>query len=352
MVESAFAQSDIDACEVVESFYIETLDGLYFAVKGLEHPPDRWIAVLRYVPDPGARERIKNGTSYRRLYRFSEQERWIDEVCPQYRAYDQVFGATLQSVPRKMVRRIYSPRLQFQELMQRKDRDSLEDDVVGFLSSLREKADVPLSSLGITGSVLIGLHTGRSDMDVAVFGEQNCREVSRALRNLLEDGNEESPSRLDAEGVEELYAQRVVDTKMDFRKFADLESRKANQGRFRGRTWFIRFIKEPGETRDRYGSSRYRVLGRTRVHASIARDADAIFTPCSYLLSDVKNLDDRRMPEPEEIVSFRGRFCEQAWYGDRVTASGSLEQVQENHGNVRHRLLLGNSPEDTMIVLR
>ena len=351
-VKSAYTPADVAGREVGESYYLETVEGLFFAVKGLEHPPDRWIAVLRYVPDPAAGDREKNGRAYRRLYRFSEQENWIGEMCPQYRKHDPFLGATLQSVPRTMVRRIYSPRRQFQELVQRDDRDALEDAVVDFLTTLWREAGVPPSSLGITGSLLIGMHTENSDMDVAVFGEQNCRRAHRALRRLLDDGKYADLKRLDADGIEELYAQRVVDTKMDFREFADLEKSKSNQGRFRGRAWFVRFIREPGETRNSYGSCRYKVLGRMRVHASVAGDSDAIFTPSRYLLSGVKCVEERKMPEPGEIVSFRGRFCEQARHGNRIMAAGTLERIQEIRGDVRYRLLLGNSSEDTMIVLR
>lgn len=352
MVESAFAQFEIDAREVVEGFYIESLEGLYFTVKGLEHPADHRIAVLRYVPDPEAGDRIKDGISYRRLYRFEEQERWIREMCPQYRVYDPVFQSTMQSVPESMVRRIYHPCLYLQKLLQRPEKGALEEDAIAFLSILRKKAEVPLSTLGITGSILIGLHNERSDIDVAVYGERNCRRVHRALKSLLDEGGEEDLTRLDAGGIEALYDQRSIDTKMDFREFADLESRKANQGRFRERTWFIRFIKETDETEDRYGKCSYKALGRARIHASVADDEEAIFTPCLYRLSGVRNVEGLQQPEPCEIVSFRGRFCEQARSGDRVMATGTLERLQYSRSDIRHRLLLGNSAEDTMIVVK
>jgi len=308
--------------------------------------------VLRYVPDPEAGDRIKDGISYRRLYRFAEQERWIREMCPQYRAYDPVFQTTMQSVPRSMVRRIYHPCMYLRRLMQGSKKSALEEDFVAFLSILQKKAGVPLSALGITGSVLIGLHNERSDIDVAVYGERNCRSVHQALRSLLDEGGEQDLGRLDAGGIEALYDQRAVDTKMDFREFADLESRKANQGRFRERTWFVRFIKEPRETEDRYGDRGYKTLGRARIHALVADDAEAIFTPCRYRLSGVRNVEGRQLPEPREIVSFRGRFCEQARPGDHVMATGTLERLQYSRGDIRHRLLLGNSPEDTMIVVK
>ena len=351
-VEPEYTAADIAVHEVVESFYLETMEGLFFAVKGLEHPPDRWIAVLRYAPDPERGDREKKGVSYRRLYRFSEQEEWIRKSYPLYRAYDPVFNATLQSVPRTMVRRIYSPSRQFRTLMQRSDRDGLEDDAVAFLALLQKRSGVPVSSLGITGSVLIGMHNTRSDVDVAVFGEKNCRRVHRVLERLLDDGSEKDLIRLDARRLKELYAQRVVDTKMDFRHFENLERGKTNQGCFRGRAWFIRFIKEPAQVKERYGCCRYKKLGRIKIRALIVDDTDAIFTPCRYGLSGSETVAAQWKPEPGEIVSFRGRFCEQAWNGDRVTATGILEQVLGSRGDVRHRLLLGNSPEDTMIVLK
>ena len=88
------------------------------------------------------------------------------------------------------------------------------------------------------------------------------------------------------------------------------------------------------------------------LRASISDDTDAIFTPCRYRLSGVERIEALQAPEPVEIVSFRGRFCEQASHGDRVLATGTLERLQDRDGNVRHRLLLGNSPEDTMVVLK
>ncbi len=349
-MESALIPDNITAREVVEGHYLETGEGLFFAVKGLEHPPDRWIAVLRYVPDPEAGSRRKRGRLYRRVYRFQEQEEWLRERSPRHLIYDPVFGVTLQSVPRSTVERIYSPRRHLQLLMQKTDKSALEDDAVAFLSTLQTASGVALSALGVTGSILIGLHGENSDMDVAVYGEQNCKRVHHSLRKLLDDGNERLLHRLAGEGMEKLYAQRVVDTKMDYRVFAELEGRKANQGGFLDRTWFVRFIKEPGEIKESYGRDRYKALGRMTLRALISDDADAIFTPCRYGLSGVEKIEAHRAPEPAEIVSFRGRFCEQARIGDRILATGTLERVRDSGGHVRYRLLLGNSPEDTMVV--
>jgi predicted nucleotidyltransferase len=338
--------------EAIESYYIETRDGCYFAVKGLEHPPDRRIAVLRYIPDPDAGDRVKNGVRYRRLYGFAEQEAWIRRKCPRYLAYDPFVQATLQSVPLDRIRRVYDPVLRLRGLTGSPTLDPLAADAVAFLAVLQKEAAVSASALGVTGSLLIGLQTEHSDMDVAVFGEASCIKVRRALGRLIEGDGEKDVRRLDAAGMEELYAQRSVDTRIGFPDFVYLEGRKANQGLFRGRPWFVRFIRTPDETGTAYGKRQYTPLGRGKVRATVAWAGEAIFTPCRYVLSEVQNAGVPGLPDPDEIVSFRGRFCEQGRAGDRVAAEGTLERVRSSSGETYHRLLLGNSPEDSMIVMR
>jgi predicted nucleotidyltransferase len=333
---------------VIESFYLETREGLFFAVKGLEHPPDRMIAVLRYAPDPEKGDRKKDGKSYRRLYHFAEQEYLIRSAFPQYLAFDRMFQTTLQSVPGSMIERIYDPRLRLQELLQSPARSAIEEDALAFLRLLQNEAQVPPSALGITGSLLIGLHTEHSDLDVVVIGTEHCAKVYQALRRMLEAQSCAELRRLDSQGIHELFAQRVVDTYMPFSEFAKLEKRKVNQGRFRERTYFIRFIKRADEAGEIYGSLRYTSLGRATVVASIADDREAIFTPCKYLLSDIRILEGPQLSDLNEIASFRGRFCEQVRTGELVYAAGTLERIEHNQGSVHHRLLLGNFPEDTL----
>ncbi len=336
--------------EVFESFYLETRDGLVFAVKGHEHPPDRWIGVLRYVPDSNYGDRIRNEQAYRRLYGFAEQEERLQKDFPQYLSYDPVFQTRLQSVPRLLTRRIYDPRLRLFELIQAQKRTSIEEDAVDFADLLRKEAGIPSYCIGITGSLLIGLNTDNSDLDIAVFGAHNSVAVYLALRKLVESKSCKELSRLDPKKMEDLYRERSADTEMAFYQFEKLERGKVNQGVFRDRTYFIRFIKEPGEIGYVYGDQSYQKLGRATIRALVSDDREAIFTPCRYLLSRVHSLQGPSLPDLAEIVSFRGRFCQQARVGDCVIATGSLERVQHRSGTVWHRLLLGGSREDTMLV--
>jgi predicted nucleotidyltransferase len=333
--------------EVIESFYLKTKDGLFFAVKGFEHPPDRRIAVLRYMPDTAGGDRRKDGKSYRRLYHFDEQEKQIRSNYPQYLAYDPVFQTTLQSVPESVVQKIYDPRRRLRELEQACTRAEIEQDALAFLGLLQNQAQVPSSALGITGSLLTGLFTEKSDLDAVVFGAENCRIVYRALLRMLDERSCPDLSRLDSAGMQVLFEQRVADTHMAYEAFVKLEKGKANQGRFRQRTYFVRFVRNAREAGHAYGSLRYTPIGRAVITALIADDQDAIFTPCRYPLANVRLLEGPQHSIPNEIISFRGRFCEQAHAGESVYASGTLERVENDRGGIYHRLLLGNFPEDT-----
>jgi predicted nucleotidyltransferase len=253
-------------------------------------------------------------------------------------------------VPKSQVRQIYDPRLRLRELVQTPAGKEIEEDAIAFAGLLQKEAGVPWPAFGITGSLLIGLHNELSDLDIAVFGTQNCTEAHQALQRLLDSQSCSELRRLDTRGVEELYAQRIADTHMAFHEFVSLERRKVNQGSFRKRTYFIRFIKEAHEAGEIYGHRQYTPLGRATITASIADDADAIFTPCRYVLSGARSLEDGPQPDLNEIISFRGRFCEQARTGESVMAAGTLERVQNSQGDVWRRLLLGNSPDDTMVV--
>jgi predicted nucleotidyltransferase len=353
-----YAELPVDrANNIIEGHYLETTDDLFFAVKGLLHPPTRFVAVLRYVPDPSG-DREKSGRQYRRLYHFGEQEQLVRAQYPHYLVFDPTCQVALQSVPLEYLKQVYDPSVRLQELAQQDGLMPVEQDAVEFAILLQHEADIPWDSLGISGSMLIGLHTLGSDLDMQVCGLQDCWAVQRALKRLLADPSSEV-RRLDKQGVQELYATRVMDTRMSFSDLARSERDKVIQGRFRDRPYFMRFLRAPGELDEKYGDRRYMPLGQVRIEATVTDAREAIFTPCRYTIDEVhvgaKGPPWVGAPEVEglsEIVSFRGRFCEQAQNGDRIQACGTLERVQATDGRAWHRLLLGNHLEDHMLALR
>jgi predicted nucleotidyltransferase len=137
---------------------------------------------------------------------------------------------------------------------------------------------------------------------------------------------------------------------MSFEDFVRTESRKVLQGKFMGRDYFIRFVKDWNEIEEKYGAILYKPVSYAKIRATVVDDSEAIFTPCHYKIDNVKILEGTNIEAIEEIVSFRGRFCEQARNGETVIAQGKVERLQKAEEREHYRLLLGNKASDHMIL--
>jgi len=357
-----------EKAQVCEGFAVQTLDGLIFTVKGLLHPPDRVIAYLRYVPDPQG-DRDLNGVRYRRVYHFEEQLEILRARYPDYLKQDPVFGLLLQSVPRRLIRTVYNPCHCLARLRRRGPADRVEEHALGLAEVLHAAAGVPWENLGISGSLMVGTHTPDSDVDLIVYGEAAGRAVHQALLSLLEDPT--GPVRRpDREELSALHAMHRPDTPLSFTDFTRLQNRKANEGRFQGREYFVRFVKwpadstrmsfirnradkrrpsgrrHPAESGERYGDCRFEPLGEVTIRARVTDDRDAIFTPCCYSVADVTFLDGSSVADLRKVTSFRGRFSEQVRVGEWAVARGSLERVACRAETGYHRLVVGGRAGD------
>jgi predicted nucleotidyltransferase len=148
-----------------------------------------------------------------------------------------------------------------------------------------------------------------------------------------------------------LFDFRSKDTLVSLEDFVKTESRKVLQGKFMDRDYFIRFVKEWNEISEKYGDVCYRNCGYVKIEATVVDDTEAIFTPCTYKIEDVKVVEGPKLQPIMEIASFRGRFCEQAKKGEIVIAQGKIEHVKDQKRGCEYfRLLLGNKPTDYMIL--
>lgn len=335
--------------EAREGDLLETYDGSIFDVKGLVHPLGRAVAFIRYFPDERG-DREKNGMKYGKVYSLSERYALQKKRVPDYLVYDPIFDEVLCEVPFDDVRKRYDPVKKLEELRNERILDSLESTALQMVETLKEKSNVPWNAIGVSGSILAGLHKVTSDIDLVVYGSSNCNKVHCTLQESLRGDNSTfRPYR--KEELKDLFDFRSKDTTMSFQEFVRTESRKASQGKFIESEYFIRFVKDWTEVEQEYDDFQYKNEGYSKVRATVADDSESIFTPCTYVTANARAVGGTNIGPIAEIVSFRGRFCEQAEKGETVVAQGKVERVRDMRRNREHfRLLIGNRPSDYMVL--
>ncbi len=318
---------------LIEGDYVETQEGLLFAVKGVNHPESLTIAYLRYVPDPmGTRER--SGRKYKRVYDLEETDGFLRDNYPQYINPVEDRGLTLQSIPNGQIARTYKPRERLEELLA-DPRPGPEQTISKLVSALTEYG-VPLNGIGVSGSVLIGMDTPGSDVDLIGYGFYAGSKVHEALKRLREEADWVSP--YDAETVGDVTRSRWGDTGLDLEGLGAIEVRKVLHGLVDGTDYFVRLVREPEEFEEEISS---RPLGKVTLRATVKESGASIYTPCTYEIDECSYWDSHDWPDPSQLVSFRGKFTEQAGDEDRVEVKGTLERV-EYIDRTAYRVMLGS----------
>ena len=332
-----------------EGDLIETKDNVIFDVKGLVHPPNRVVAFIRYVPDPNG-NRQRNGKRYAKYYSLSKRYDLLKREYPKYLVDDPVFNTLLCEVPVGDIKQHYHPTQGLQELRNRNCLDEPETATLRLIENIKEKSGAQWDKLGVSGSILVGLHESSSDIDLVVYGSETGNKVAETMNQIFDD--KDNPIKAyDLNGLKELFDFRSKDTNVSFEDFVRTDSRKISHGKFMEKHFFIRFVKEINEISEQYGCIIYNPEGNARIRATIVDDSEALFTPCCYRVTNVEILNGTKVEPIEEIVSFRGRFCEHAKSGESVIAEGKLERVQQEGRKDHFRLLLGSKPSDHMILI-
>ncbi len=332
-----------------EGDFIKTFQGLIFDVKGLIHPPERVIAFPRYV-STGKRNEDGICGKFIKIYSLSKRYKLLQKRFPQYLIHDTVLDETVCEVPRKDITEHYEPVKKLRAIAVLEHADPKQKRTVLMAMSLKDKAHVDWCSMGVSGSLLVDLHTTRSDIDLVIYGVKNAFDVQSVLEEAL---NEEVMGfrRYSHGELRELFEFRSRDSGGKFGDFVRTESRKVFQGKFNGTDYFIRFIKNWDEINEEYGDVQCTNVGEARIAGEIADDSDSIFTPCSYDLGNVRTIEGWRKESISQIASFRGRFCGQAKKGETVVSQGKVEHVVDTRNRREYnRLLIGNKASDFMVL--
>jgi len=341
--------------EGIEGDYLETKENhLFFDIKGYYHPQDRKICFLRFYPDQNG-DRIKEGKKYKKIYSLGERYLKIKEEYPQYLFYSNELDLELQGVKIGDIKKIYTPRDYYNDLIMKKELVGFEVALVQLCELFIKKGKVPENSIGISGSPMVGLNKERSDLDILIYGTHVSLEFQDNLKKILNVSK--SLRKYDMQEYKTHYDWRFGGSSFSFEYFLKSEKRKLHQGKFQGADFFIRYIKSPEDWNGNFYDYKFKNLGRIEITAKIVDSTDSIFTPCSYKIKSIeildKNLivDNINLKDITEINSFRGRFCEHAKDGETVLVKGKLEEIIFK-GNQKHlRILLTDQTQDIFCVI-
>lgn len=287
--------------------FVMTADNCIYAVSGYENDT-RAECVLRYVPtEDGDRISRLNGLRYRK-YDFADAFAWVRIHKPEY--LDLV-----HRVPLLDIVRVLKPEEQASAIAQRNER----------VSRLFSLFDLPASSYGCTGSLVAGLETEKSDIDMVVYGSTWFSARKKLIR-LIADGKIPEMSE---DMWKTVYRKRDPDISFD--DFVLHESRKYNRGEFEGTYFDILYSRGYDNLHSvppiTLGSKTKKLTIEARVtDASLAFDSPGIY-----------KVDH---DEIDYVLSFTHTYIGQAFDGEIIDAQGIVEE----HGN-QNWLIVGTTRE-------
>jgi predicted nucleotidyltransferase len=331
--------------------YLETVDGLFFTVIGSVHPRDRVLAYLKYLPDSTGRwgsgkKRYRRSMRYYSAPNVMDAVDFLSQTFPQYVFYAEPLNMTFSAVPTEKIAKHYCPDQRLRELWNRKQRDRLQSKAIELVHVISEESGVPLNRLGITGSILLGVHkVSFSDIDLVVYGREEARRVKESLLSLYERKRA---------GVERLRGQKLLRWCKEMslvHPFSIPEAkklyntRKWNKGTFRGTIFSIHPTKVEEEVSERYGDEYYRSRGMVEAKAKVVGSEDSYFLPAVYRVNQVQFEYNSDIGPVGQVVSYEGLYSDVASNGEQITIRGKLEEVHDASGQLKSRRILVGSPE-------
>lgn len=233
-------------------------------------------------------------------------------------------GGLCTIAPEDIVR-VFRSRDRLAALAGQRERDAMEERAVR-MAALLGVAGVPQRAIGVTGSVLLGLHRPGSDLDLTIHGREAFAAAREALGRLLLAGVLEPLSTAEWRRV---YKRRAPS--VDFLTFLAHESRKQTRALFDGVRVDLTMVSPPPPAGARDAGA-WRELGRATLEATVTDDEAAFDYPARFALDH---------PEVRELLVYTNTYVGQARAGERVSAAGMLER----HADGRHRVVIGTSRE-------
>ncbi len=292
--------------------FIETPEGLIFAVVAHGIEQDKVLSFLRYV---------HNGKHWQKHATDSAND-FLKHHHPKYVHYSEALDAHLHAVCIDDIVKHHQPKQRLRQLLQTKTQDVVEQDLVALCDLLHQQG-LDLNNLGITGSVLVGVQKPGSDLDLVCYGRDAFQQCRAITLNLIKLGHVQMLSESDWQNSFERRA-----CALSYEDYVWHEQRKCNKAVINGRKFDLNFI-------DRSMSSeitRYQKRGPITLQCRVINDDYGFDYPAEFVIDHA---------HISSVVSFTATYTGQAFLGELIEVVGTLEISAQG----QQRIVVGASRE-------
>ena len=308
------------------------INGLVYMTLGYIQPKNRILSYLKYVPAKSGKWKAGQ-TRYERI--FSGGIGSIIEanlkVPASYLYDDPHFGTKLLEVPKTEVTNYFNPEEKLQEIVDAGPKDTLEEKIVTLAEAISSTLDIPLSHLGITGSVAWGAHDPEwSDININLYG---FRESWKLYNNYEQVVKYNADIKL-RRGDEWVSTMSHLKSRVQHLSNADLLTLYSRRTELILGKYYLTImpILLPPEIPIKYGSEQYVTIKNSPIDVEMMIEGCdyGIFHPAIYTghSNHVKELDNI---EVTRIMMYDGSFRGMLREGDTVHIRGTVQRVIYNN---------------------
>jgi predicted nucleotidyltransferase len=314
-----------------------TKEGFIFNVFGYEHPESRVFAFLKYIPATFKNlfniKYLESSWKYKKrevfraeqLYTAQNYQSFLETFknnFPDYVCFCPFRSKEIISAPIGSIAEVYVPKECLQRLATVRRKDTLQTVALNLIQVLSRESEINFTDFGIHGSIALNMYTPKSDIDLVIYGAKNFRKLETTIDKLSSGGalTYVSKNRIDAT--------------------------RRYKARYKGKLFMYNAVRKKEEIRSTYGLFRYLPIKHMEFRCSISDDAEAMFRPAIYEISDYEPTSTasklKESAIPAFVVSMVGCYRNVARKGDTIRVSGMLERVENvETGNAFHQVVVG-----------
>lgn len=291
--------------------FIQTAEGLLFAVVAEGVEDGKVLCFLRYLYSDGQWRKVDSDAA----------NVCLSGLYPQYLHHSPRLDAALHGVDQQHIVHHYQPRQVLQQLLTATPADAVIADFQQLCRLLSDQ-HLPLDSMGVTGSILVGMQNHASDIDLVFYDREVFHRARLIVQDLIAHNRCQAMSDQDWLSA---YQRRACDFPLD--EYIWHELRKYNKAIINQRKFDLSLVLPAA---DPFGG--HRKLGAVTIEAMVVDDSFGFDYPARFGLDH---------PEIAEVICFTATYNGQAQRGERLMVAGQLEV---DDAGVR-RIVVGSSRE-------